>query len=309
MSNNDRFDRPLARAARPHGGDVTAACLNAETLAAWTDGSLRPAERAAAEAHAADCGRCLELLATMAKTEPPPSVTSRAPWFSVRWLVPLTTAAAVVVTALVLVRDPGIVPAPEVQKTAPAPASPVPTPVVPSAAETKEDAFEARRDRDQRKDVREKKEAGNTPAPLADNAASKPATDALARQRAESPGAAATQAPQAKAAQAPAAQAAQPPPPSAAAPQTFKAEAARENVDQLQARRAMTAGVIASPDPAVQWRFSGRSIERTVNGGRTWTTQATATAELLAGAAPAPGICWIVGRSGLVMLTRAGQTW
>ena len=42
----------------------------------------------------------------------------------------------------------------------------------------------------------------------------------------------------------------------------------------------MTVGVIASPDPAVQWRFSGRSIERTLDGGRTWTTQATATAEL-----------------------------
>ena len=37
--------------------------------------------------------------------------------------------------------------------------------------------------------------------------------------------------------------------------------------------------------------------------------QATATADLLAGAAPAPGLCWLVGRSGLVMLSRDGQTW
>ena len=136
MTDHDRFDRPLARAARPHGRDETAACLDAETLAAWTDGSLRPAERAAAEAHVADCGRCLELLAAMARTEPPPSVTTRAPWFSVRWLVPLTTAA-VVVTALVLVRDPGIVPAPEMQKTASAPAAPAPSPAVPPSADTK----------------------------------------------------------------------------------------------------------------------------------------------------------------------------
>ena len=306
MTDHDRLDRPLARAARPDDGATTAACLDAGTLAAWTEGSLRPAERAAAEAHAADCGRCLELLAAMARTEAPPSVTSPAAWFSVRWLVPLTTVA-VVVTAWVLVRDPGIVPAPEVEKTASAPASPAISPAVPPGVETKQDALEARRDREQRQDVREKKDAGNTAAALADDASSKRATDALAKQRTEPQGAAAAQAAPAQAAQA--AQATQPPPPPVAAPQSFKAEAAREDVAQLQARREMTAGVIASPDPAVQWRFSGRSIERTVDGGRTWTTQATATADLLAGAAPASGICWIVGRSGLVMLSRDGQTW
>ena len=319
MTDHHRFDRPLARAARPHGadgaarpdGDATAACLDAERLAAWTDGSLRPAERAAAEAHVADCGRCLELLAAMARTEPPPSVPSRAPWFSVRWLVPLTTAA-VVVTAWVLIRDPSIVPHADVQqKAASAPASPAPSPAVPPVVDTEQDAVEARRDREQRQDVREKKDAGK-PAALADNA--KAATDALAR-RAEPRVAPATQAPPAPAAKAPpaqaaqAAQATQPPPPPVPAPQSLKAEAARENVTQLQARRAMTAGVIPSPDPAAQWRFSGRSIERTLDGGRTWTTQATATAEPLAGASPAPGICWMVGRSGLVMLTRDGQTW
>lgn len=318
MTDPNRFDRPLARAARPHGGDATAACLDAGTLAAWTDGSLRPAERIAAEAHVADCGRCLELLAAMARTEPPPSVTSRAPWFSVRWLVPLTTAAAVVVTAWVLVRDPGIVPPAEVQqKAASAPASPASSPAVAPGVGTKQEASEARRDRDERKDVREKKDAGNTPAALADEALSKRAVDALARQRTEPLGAAATstpparatQAPPARAAQAPPAQATQPPPPSVGPPQTSKAETARENVTQLQALAVLTAGVIVSPDPAVLWRFSGRSIERTLDGGRTWTTHATATADVLAGAAPAPGTCWIVGRSGLVMLTRDGQTW
>ena len=152
VSNNDRFDPPLARAARPQGRDGDAACLDAETLAAWTDGSLRPAERAAAEAHVADCGRCLALMAAMARTEPPPSVTSRAPWFSVRWLVPLT-AAAVVVTALVLVRDPEIVPVTELQKTAPAPAAPAANPVVPPSVDAKQDALEARRATDVRPDA------------------------------------------------------------------------------------------------------------------------------------------------------------
>ena len=134
----------------------------------------------------------------------------------------------------------------------------------PPAVDTKEDASEARVDRDQRQDKREKNAAGNTPAALEDKVSSKTAVDALARQRAEPQGAAATPA---KPAQAP-----QPPPPPAA-PQSFKAEAARENVAQLQERLAKTVGLIASPDPAVQWRFSGRSIERTLDGGQTWNTQ------------------------------------
>src|SRR5687767_75551 len=108
----------------------------------------------------------------MARTEPPPSVTSRAPWFSVRWLVPLTTAA-VVVTAVVLMRDPGIVPPTEVQKTASAPAAPSSSAAIPPSADTKQDAVEARRDGEQRQDVPEKKDAGKPPAALADSAASK----------------------------------------------------------------------------------------------------------------------------------------
>src|SRR5215207_344089 len=45
--------------------------FDAERLAAFADGSLAREERAAAEAHAADCPRCLHLLAAMARTDEP----------------------------------------------------------------------------------------------------------------------------------------------------------------------------------------------------------------------------------------------
>ena len=90
--NKDESLHPLLRRtsrvradARPHGD-----CLDAETLAAWTDGSLTAFERAAAETHAADCDRCLAVLAAIAKTSPPPSAIQRPSWLSIRWLVPLT---------------------------------------------------------------------------------------------------------------------------------------------------------------------------------------------------------------------------
>ena len=288
MTDRDRFDRPIARAARPHGQEPTPACLNAESLAAWTDGTLRPDERAAAEAHVADCGRCLELLAVMARTEPPPTVAARPSWFSIRWLVPLTTAA-VAMTAWMIIRDPGLMPPPALQERASPAAPPASSAAAAPSEVTKQVVPEARRERDQRQDAPERKTETAPPAP-ADSAASKRATDSLAREAAK---------PQ----DIPPAQ-----PPPAAAP-AFRSEAARENAAQLQAQVAIAPRVIASPDPAIQWRLSGRAIEQTRDGGTTWHQQLTASGELVAGASPAPTICWIVGRSGLVLLSIDGQTW
>jgi photosystem II stability/assembly factor-like uncharacterized protein len=67
---------------------------------------------------------------------------------------------------------------------------------------------------------------------------------------------------------------------------------------------------IRSPDPDVRWRFAGTSVERSTDGGRTWQPQSTGTIpEVLAGSSPAPAVCWIVGRSGLVLLTEDAQVW
>src|SRR5207247_6487029 len=70
------------------------ACLDAETLAAWADDMLNRHERAAAEAHAADCARCQAMIAALARTAPPAPARSWWRMPAMTWLVPLTAVAA-----------------------------------------------------------------------------------------------------------------------------------------------------------------------------------------------------------------------
>ena len=49
--------------------DASGICLDAETLAAWADGSLNAKELAAAEIHASNCARCMALLAAIERTD------------------------------------------------------------------------------------------------------------------------------------------------------------------------------------------------------------------------------------------------
>ena len=279
--------RLLERASRPRG-DVRpqGSCLDAETLAAWTDGSLTGAARTAAETHAADCDRCLAVLAAIAKTAPPPSSAARPAWLSVRWLVPLTTAA-VAITAWVIVQEP---PRPVV------PAAPAAVDVLKApdpAAPPEQDVAEAKRP----DAVQHKTDASAAPKALADQARAGRAAEP-AEKRAAAP------VPQvARPTEAPAAAAPAPPP-------AARAEAQQER-RQSAARFALAPnGVIVSPDPNVRWRLLGTTVERSIDSGRTWQAQPTGTTlELLAGAAPAPDVAWIVGRSGLVLLSTDGETW
>ena len=67
---------------------------------------------------------------------------------------------------------------------------------------------------------------------------------------------------------------------------------------------------VASPTPSILWRLgaSGR-IERSADGGQSWTLQADIGVELLAGSAPSELVCWVVGRGGMVMRTTDGERW
>ena len=75
---------------------TTAACVDAETLAAWVDEGLPKAEAAAVEMHLAECERCTAMVATFARTIPDATVAESL-WtrWHLRWLVPLATAATV----------------------------------------------------------------------------------------------------------------------------------------------------------------------------------------------------------------------
>jgi photosystem II stability/assembly factor-like uncharacterized protein len=89
---------------------------------------------------------------------------------------------------------------------------------------------------------------------------------------------------------------------------------AAANVESLRsnAQLADAAGIeILSPDPMIRWRIRGSIIERSADGGARWDIQPTGiAAELTAGSAASPSVIWIVGRSGVVLLsTDAGRGW
>ena len=292
MNKDESIDPLLRRSAHSRAGTAPQSdCLDAETLAAWTDGSLTAVQRSAAETHAADCDRCLSMLAAIARTNPPPSATQRPAWLSFRWLVPLTTAA-VAITAWVLIQEPPR-PSPPPAATAAAPAVKPPEATVARERDVNEQA---------RVDAPQDKVGRAVPSRSKDQVQSRPpAQSATAKQRVES-GAVAEQV-QVQAPPAPAT-----PPPPAAAP---RPEAKEERVDFLARAAAQVAGaVVQSPDSAIRWRLIRQQVERSTDGGLTWKAQPTGTAvDLLAASSPALSVCWIVGRTGVVLLSTDGESW
>ncbi len=67
-------------------------CLDADTLAAWSEGLLDGRERSTAEAHAASCARCQAMLAIMVRTTPAPAGAAGSPLR--KWLMMLSPAMA-----------------------------------------------------------------------------------------------------------------------------------------------------------------------------------------------------------------------
>ena len=100
---DDRQIDQVLTAALRRRGDANASgagdgCLDAETLAAWSAGTLSTTDAAAVETHLASCPRCLEMAAlfsetTAATTTPAAVVPFRRPW-AIRWALPLAAAAA-----------------------------------------------------------------------------------------------------------------------------------------------------------------------------------------------------------------------
>jgi hypothetical protein len=299
MDKDQSFDKLLQQTMSP-GEKPGAAdpCLDAETLAAWGGNLLSASERASAEMHLAECDRCLAVLAAIAKTDPPSSTAPSSRWISVRWLVPAATAA-MGVAAWVLVhqpqppasagRDRDAAPQAAVAGT-PAPvdalhdAAPAPAPPLPQRPNQQ---LQARAASDSlRKDTAADQPAAKAAAPAAE---ALPAPPPPAAVTAGSP-------------PVPAAAPASPSPARNEAAETRPFAGAREKKDERS--------VIRSADISVQWRIDGSAVERSIDNGRTWQAQATGTtADLLAGASPAPTVCWIVGRKGTVLLTTDGESW
>ena len=302
----DRLLTGMLRARVDAASDT--ACLDAETLAAWADGALDARERAIAEAHAADCGRCQAMLAAMVRTQPPAAAAPSTPWLarSLWWLAPMTAAAAALVIWVAVpnrapVQQSQDVPEPLDQVTPGRVAAPATALGAAPLANARMKAGAGVPPNDQpavpSADLRERRDAAA--APLEKKAPDAPAI-ANARSEALTLGGAA--------------------PVSSAAPSAAPAQAGADA--NLQRETPLTSArasafantpevVVVSSNPATRFRLlRGGGVQRSADAGATWRVEVTGAAETLtAGSSPSPSVCWLVGPSGTIVLSTDGRSW
>jgi hypothetical protein len=342
------FDRLIARGLETETDAAGNACPDADLLAAWFDRSLSAAETERIETHAAGCASCQQILADLARSEPPvvraaPVPEPAKPWhWHWRWVVPVATAAVVVVLATRPLRAPAPVVLRSDSPSVSGPALVATEQAVPLAAQAKEapDAPPTEMVADRKPKASAAKDAGNLarraerPEPSAPPAAlvlvAPGTSDVVLERKGET-----TQSKVAGGLQQPSnapglggvVGGALPKP--AAADTAGRAEesvavATPANVAPAPATGALRpAGMMAesraTPLPAVAfspgaksgWRVGGSgSIDRSLDGGRTWRPQATGVAGAVA-AVSAYGAtgCWAVGAEGVVLRTTDGSAW
>ncbi len=352
QDDRDRAIEKLLRRSRPGASTPSTPCVDGETLAAWSDGSLSTSDAVAVDAHLVTCAACQSMAAAFARAAPagPPRPSFFGRWH-MRWVLPLATAATAV-ALWVAVPDRGsqsLSPeSPRSSVSAPVEASPseLPPAVAPDAP---------RRSAAQRLDDRP--QMARPPAPR--TAASQPSASDLA-DRAEPPESSRDrQAPElgnvqrepdgaatprdaaapatfrqetanreelAKTSSAAVAEALRAPPNSlpaevgpARAETKPKADAAAamapaaplaERLDRRRSQPAETRSALgwSSPDGQVRWRLIAGRLERATAGGAAWVPVALdRSVGVMAGAAPSPLVCWLVGKEGAVLLSRDGQ--
>jgi hypothetical protein len=109
---DDVIDRWMRRARSVQAGaGPNDACLDAEVMAAWTDGGLSADALKLVRAHVAGCARCQVLAAVMAKLDSAGEAEvaesrrpARRPWLT--WFAPLAAAAAAVTIYVFIPRQP-----------------------------------------------------------------------------------------------------------------------------------------------------------------------------------------------------------
>lgn len=314
-------------------------CLDADAVAAWMDGALTRDELLAAEAHAARCLRCQTLLAAAVRTGPGANAAMESrPRLSgmLRWLAPLTAAAAAVTVWIAVAPEQEPVPAARTEQTAIAPAAPAVAPPAIVPAEAPRSAKQEARGvpagpRESPSSQDAAKDRADAIAPKLQGQTA--ANDKSAPTRPEetktvdtvSTPAQPVSAPFAATATPPAAAAAPPPPPAspelrrtAAAPAAgagagaaqSRANALTESVQIARARAPIDLVIVTSPGGTAMWRAHEGAIERSIDRGVAWERQFSLDDGVaLAGASPSTAVCWIGGRAGLILRSTDGRTW
>lgn len=288
-------------------------CPDADVLAAFHDGSLPSADRRRIEAHAADCARCAAHLALLARTEPDAAAGSpwRRHW---TWAVPLATAATVAAIWVAVPARHDEVPQAADSRgriesaplsgddRRPAIAASEPTVVAPTPAPESSPARATQTAPTTPTVARKTEEAralADAPPPAGSAAAARqPAAPAERDERA--PGLAAERIAEDKTAAMTAAPA---PPPTAPAP------GARDNRAELE-RTAPQALALQEARASARLRFGSRAVERSLDGGVTWTTEALpTTVPMRVGGCAGGDVCWAAGAAGAIVRREAGGRW
>jgi hypothetical protein len=291
--------------------------FDAEQLAAFADGSLSREERAAAEAHAADCPRCLQLLAAMVRTEERAAIQpprERLLPALLRWSVPLLAGAAALALWINLrprtAMEPVVPVPPGASATAPSvAAAPPPLSDENDKKDNSASSFAARGKRESSDRVETRARADQQAARVEAEA---PAPQE--RQRAGQSTTMVTPVPPLPAAPPPAASPVAAPVADASAAKTSQAPAApagqavAENV--VVRRNASQLLQVMSPDLSSGWRIVGKTIVHSSDGGKTWAAESVPVrTELIAGASPSSSVAWFVGRAGYILLTTGTNQW
>ena len=297
VGNEHDQDKWLGGMLRRSAGAPADACLDAETLAAWADGGLDAKASAAVELHASNCSRCAGVLAAMERTAP--AVSTAHAWTParlVRWLVPMTAAATAIAIWIAVLDRPmtPVEPAPAHDMTFSAepgartaeqtPAGPEPetrnrepgisnreprtgnlergTRNLESRADLRADAPSVRQDELQPRDEFRRERVA--PAEPRDAAAAAPV--AAAPESAASP-------PTAQPTAAAPSAAVEPPSPFATEVLTGTL---RESTETLARRTTVSDDSVSPSNPQVRWRIADAMfVERSTNGGKTWTRTAS----------------------------------
>ena len=295
MPDRDRdqsVEQMLRRVMSDDVPPVPEACLDGETLAAWSEGTLRGAAASTVERHVAGCARCRALTATFLRTTPPgPATESLWRRWHLGWMVPIATAATAAAIWVLLpnnpatplpspqeisavARDERIAAEPSTRVEEPTAAAPAAPPAA-TALEVRPQQEKAKAAESVTNEFRQRADAG--------------ATRELAAPSAPPPPVAPVERAEADANQRAAANSAL----GAAAPTL---------------RRAFAASQILSQDGSARWRIiEGQQVERSTDAGAVWTPATINSPDrLTAGAAPSGTICWIVGARGAVYLATDG---